>query len=91
MKRFIWLAAIALFAAAACSPPGTPEATTVPSEPAVPTVSAQPLATEVAGPDAPTATPVLPTREQVVQIQPDDWARGPETAAVTFIEWGDFQ
>ena len=37
------------------------------------------------------APPEQPTREQVVQVQPDDWVRGPGAAAVTFIEWGDFQ
>jgi len=39
----------------------------------------------------PTPAPQEITREQVVQPQPDDWVRGPETAAVTIIEWGDFQ
>jgi len=39
----------------------------------------------------PTPAPQEVTREQVVQPQPDDWVRGPATAAVTIIEWGDFQ
>jgi len=39
----------------------------------------------------PTPAPQEVTREQVVQPQPDDWVRGPETAVVTIIEWGDFQ
>ena len=92
MKRLAWLAAIGVLMVAACSPPptATPEPT-VPEATAAPTATSQPLPTQATGPIAPTSTPELPAREQIVQPQPGDWVRGPETAAVTLIEWGDFQ
>lgn len=85
-QRLAWLAAIGALLAGACAPQtaATPDSSTATSVPL-------PLPTEAIGPDAPTATPNTPTREQVVQVQPTDWVRGPENAAVTFIEWGDFQ
>jgi hypothetical protein len=81
MKRLAWLAALAMLAVA-CSPQSAPDA---------PTATTQPLPSESAGPTAPTTAPQQVTREQVVLPQPDDWVRGPDTASVTFIEWGDFQ
>ncbi len=81
MKRLTWLAVITVLAVA-CSPQNTPGA---------PTATPPPLPTEPAGPPAPTTAPQQITREQVVLPQPDDWVRGPDTARVTFIEWGDFQ
>jgi hypothetical protein len=85
MKRIAWLMAIGLLVVSACAP----QAQSTPTE--APAATPQPLPTGDAGPVAPTATPQEITREQVVQIQPGDWARGPENAAITIIEWGDFQ
>ena len=93
IKRLIWLVAIVVLLAIACSPQSssTPT-TTAPDTLAAPTATSPPLPSAEAGPTTPTvAPPEQPAREQVVQIQPGDWVRGPETAAVTFIEWGDFQ
>lgn len=81
MKRLAWLMVITVLAVA-CSPQSAPDA---------PTATTPPLPTEPAGPPAPTTAPQQITREQVVLPQPDDWVRGPDTASVTFIEWGDFQ
>ena len=94
MKRFVWLAAFGAWVVVACSPQSAPTPTaTAPEATAAPTATAQPVPSAEAGPTNPTAAPPQqqPTREQVVQIQPGDWVRGPDTAAVTFIEWGDFQ
>ncbi len=92
MKRLTWLVAFGALLVAACSPPpaATPEPTASEATTA-PAATSQPLPTQATGPAAPTSTPELPAREQIVQPQPDDWVRGPQTAAVTFIEWGDFQ
>jgi len=93
MKRLAWLMAIGVWVAAACSPQSAATPTTAaPDTPAAPTATSRPLPSAEAGPTNPTAAPPeQPTREQVVQIQPGDWVRGPGAAAVTFIEWGDFQ
>jgi len=85
MKRLVWLAAIGMLAVA-CS---SQSASDVPTAP--PAATSPPLPSAPAGPSVPTATPQPITREQVVLPQPDDWVRGPDTASVTFIEWGDFQ
>ncbi len=96
MKQTARLMAIGLVLAAACAPRSTPEPTSAPTTTTAPGAAVEVIPSAEAGPTNPTAAPVAtlqqpPTREQVVQVQPDDWVRGPETAAVTIIEWGDFQ
>jgi len=93
LKRLAWLVAVGILQATACSPQSssTPT-TTAPDTPAAPTATSRPIPSAEVGPTNPTvAPPEQPAREQVVQVQPGDWVRGPEDAAVTFIEWGDFQ
>ena len=94
MKRIALLAAMIVLAVAACAPQtaSTPEVPT-PNTPEPPAATEQAVPSAQAGTDNPTAAPPTPqyTREQVVLPQPDDWVRGPDTARVTFIEWGDFQ
>lgn len=86
MRRIALLAAMGVLAIAACSPQtaSTLDATAT-DTPASPAATSQPTPSATGAP-----TPEI-TREQVVLPQPDDWVRGPDTAAVTFIEWGDFQ
>lgn len=86
MRHIALLAAMGALAIAACSPQtaSTPDATAT-DTPASPAATSQPTPSATGAP-----TPEI-TREQVVLPQPDDWVRGPDTAAVTFIEWGDFQ
>lgn len=92
MKRIARLAAVGLLLIVACSPQSAPEATSAPTATTAAIATARPVPSAEAAPANPTAAPPQPpTREQVVQVQPDDWVRGPETAAVTIIEWGDFQ
>jgi len=91
IKRLAWLVAMSVLLTAACSSQGAPTAV-APDTTIAPTATSRPLPSAEAGPTNPTAAPPeQPTREQVVQIQPGDWVRGPGAAAVTFIEWGDFQ
>lgn len=93
MRHIALLAAMGALAIAACSPQtaSTPDATAT-DTPASPAATSQPTPSAPAGADDATGTPTSEiTREQVVLPQPDDWVRGPDTAAVTFIEWGDFQ
>ena len=98
MRRIPWLLAIGALMMAACAPASTatptaaPEATQPPAATQPSAATAAPEATNppaTAGPAGP--TPTLPSREQVVQVQAGEWVRGPEKAAVTIIEWGDFQ
>jgi hypothetical protein len=49
--------------------------------------TAAPQTTPVAA-GTPQATPDI---QKIVNPQPDDWKRGPDSAKVTIIEWGDFQ
>ena len=90
--RLISLIALLGLLISACAPAATPPATA----PADATVQApatdapvQPAPTE---PPTPAGTP-LPTPDinKIVNPQPDDWKYGPDGAAVTFIEWADFQ
>ena len=91
-KRLAWMLAIGLTMGVACSPKSASAPTTASTEIAAPTATPQPIPSAEAGPSNPTAAPAsTPTREQVVQVQPGDWVRGPADAAVTIIEWGDFQ
>jgi hypothetical protein len=92
MRRIPWLLAIGALMVAACAPASTATPTAVPEATQPPAATTAPEATNppaTAGPAAP--TPTLPSREQVVQVQAGEWVRGPEKAAVTIIEWGDFQ
>lgn len=71
--------------------------------PASPTATAQPTTAPAVSPAAPqSATPSMPATlagtplptpdiEKIVKPQPEDWKLGPGGAAVTFIEWADFQ
>jgi len=84
MRRFAWLVAMGVLLAACASPTAGPQTAGTSTVTSGPAATSQPLPTgDAAGPVAPTSTPQEITREQVVQIQPDDW--------VTIIEWGDFQ
>ena len=89
MRRFAWLVAISALVVAACAPQGaTPPAPTATGAPAA-TLQSQP--TPATATTAPTSAPQQITREMVFQIQPGEWTHGPQDAAVTIIEWGDFQ
>ena len=88
MKRIARLMAIGLLVAAACAPQSA--TTPTPTATSAPTSTPQPTHTATAT-AAPTSAPQQITREMVFQIQPGEWARGPQDATVTIIEWGDFQ
>ena len=89
MRRFAWLVAIGALVVAACAPQSaTPPASTATSAPAA---TPQPQPTPATATTAPTSAPQQITREMVFQIQPGEWTHGPQDAAVTIIEWGDFQ
>ena len=87
---------------AACAPAATPPSPTPTMAPAEATPSAVPPTpvsapptqappTEAVSP-TPAGTPLpTPDMEKIVNPQPEDWKFGPEGAAVTFIEWSDFQ
>ena len=91
-KRLAWLVAIGVTVGGACSPQSASAPTTASTEIAAPADALQPIPSAEAGPTNPTAAPASPpTRDMVVQVQPGDWVRGPADAAVTIIEWGDFQ
>ena len=91
MRRFAWLVAIGTLClvATACAPQGA--TTPAPTATGAPTATPQPQPTPATATAAPTSAPQQITREMVFQIQPGEWARGPQEAAVTIIEWGDFQ
>ncbi|MBP7688796.1 MAG: peptidylprolyl isomerase [Thermoflexales bacterium] len=88
--RLISLIALLGLLISACAPAATP-APTAPAAPAAQptTAPAQPTA---AVPPPPAGTPEpTPDFEKIVNPQPEDWKYGPDGAAVTFIEWADFQ
>lgn len=62
-------------------------------EPTTQTEVAPTTAVEVAGPPQPAAcqSVQIPTNQGVAPISKVDWAKGPATAPVTVIEYGDFQ
>lgn len=88
--RLISLIALLGLLIGACAPATTPAAPTAPAAPAAqPTSAAQPTA-EV--PPTPAGTPEpTPDFDKIINPQPEDWKYGPDGAAVTFIEWADFQ
>lgn len=92
--RLISLIALLGLLISACAPAAAPAAPTAASAPGASaaqptTAAAEP--TPAASP-APVGTPEpTPDFEKVVNPQPEDWKYGPDGAAVTFIEWADFQ
>jgi cyclophilin family peptidyl-prolyl cis-trans isomerase/protein-disulfide isomerase len=66
-----------------------PTATVQPPAQSTPTIAAPPAVVATA-PAAATPAPT-PDIEKIINPQPDDWSRGPQTAKITIIEWGDFQ
>lgn len=89
--RLISLIALLGLLISACAPAAAPAAPTAPAaQSAQPTTAA--TAPTPAAPSAAAGTPVpTPDFEKVVNPQPEDWKYGPDGAAVTFIEWADFQ
>ncbi len=87
MKRIALWAVVGVLAVTACAPQSAATPT-----PVVVVVTATPTSPppSTAAP-APTSAPQQITREMVFQPQPGEWVRGPDTALVTIIEWGDFQ
>ena len=89
-KKLIIITAALVLLISACSPktPAAPPAAT-PSQPP-PAASATPIAAEC------TVVSLMPTAgpTEVSLFPPasaEDWVRGPEDAAVTFLEYSDFQ
>ena len=86
-------AALALASLVACTPAKTP------TPAATPTASPQPIPTQPtqatsAGCRVESSLIPTPDATQVAQYPlpgPGDWSKGPENAALTFIEYGDYQ
>jgi hypothetical protein len=98
MKHLVIIMLVVVLAMllAACAPAATPAPTQSPANgysaqatnvpPAQATAPA--AAATTPGAVAPAATPDI---QKIVNVQPDDWKRGPDSAKVKIIEWGDFQ
>jgi hypothetical protein len=92
MKRsvLVMLAALLALLLAACAPAGTPAPTQQSSSAATkPATSVPP--TNAPQPTVPVAPRATPDIQKVINVQPDDWKRGPDSAGVKIIEWSDFQ
>jgi hypothetical protein len=78
------------FLATSCAPPGTLQPTYTPPPSRTP-IKLGPTST--ISPVPPTAVPPIPS-PTLIPIPPlsyDDWTRGPEDAAFTFVVYSDFQ
>ena len=96
MRRSLMIVLAALFAVllAACAPANTPAP--APTNPPQKTDGAKatdvpPAPTAVANTPQATTPAATPDIQKIVNVQPDDWKRGPDSATVKIIEWGDFQ
>ncbi|HEY4691178.1 MAG TPA: hypothetical protein VIK33_17850 [Anaerolineae bacterium] len=90
MRRIAWPMVLIGLLVAACGPQSAATPTSTVNPPTSTATSTPSPTGESAVPTAP-----APVTEELIQraitVQPDDWVRGPDTARVTIIEWGDFQ
>jgi cyclophilin family peptidyl-prolyl cis-trans isomerase/protein-disulfide isomerase len=100
MKRIASLALMGMLLLSACAPQAstTPTAEVAPTRAGAPAPVQTPESPPTAEAGAATGHSCVsggalpePTQEEIFFVQPGDWVRGPENAAVTIIEWADFQ
>ncbi len=93
----VWLLSACTSQASAPAATATRSATATPLPPTPsPTVTATPVPTQAARMDCTLESSLLPTPGPTEQslfpaVGEGDWVQGPPTAAVTIVEYGDFQ
>ncbi|MBI5564684.1 MAG: thioredoxin domain-containing protein, partial [Chloroflexi bacterium] len=90
--KLISLIALLGLLISACAPATAPAAAPAAPDAAAVQPTAAPAQPTPATPATPAGTAApTPEFEKIINPQPEDWKYGPDGAAVTFIEWADFQ